>query len=222
MSYADEKQDHHVSVTTSKPVHTSPLRAWCWLALAMMLGCGTEEPVLLGVEPEDVQAEKPKANDRSDVWQRVIPESAYRDNPEVEAQAYAKPDGIYVDISWLGGRRYDDVASELETQLGPLHERKVLDARRGEELVYERGDVRVVRGVVYMIRVQLPEPLTRTEALLVTGFTIYADHWRETHREFRLSHTFDFERFRLMRHGEDRDRVVSVEAWKQNAGDVRR
>lgn len=186
----------------------------------MALGCGTEEPVLLGVEPESADVQQ--SSERSEVWQRVIPESAYRDDPLVEAQTYSKPDGVYVDIHWLGGRRYDDIASELELQLGPLHERKVLDARKGEELVYERGDVRVVRGVVYMLRVQLPEPLTRTEALLVTGFTIYADHWRETHREFRLSHSFDFERFRLMRHDEDKDRVVSIEAWKLSPDKVRR
>ncbi len=188
------------------------------LALALLLGCGTEEPVLLGVEPD----EPADATERSKVWQRVIPESAYRDDPEVEAQTYSKPEGVYVDVHWLGGRRYDDVASELEQQLGALHERKVLDARRGEELVYERGDVRVIRGVVYMIRVQLPEPLTRTEALLVTGFTVFADHWRETHREFRLSHSFDFERFRLMRHDDDKDRVVSIEAWKMSPDQVRR
>ncbi len=173
--------------------------------------------MLLGVEPEPA----PKASERSKVWQRVVPESAHRNEPE-EAQAYAKPDGVYVDIQWLGGRRYNDVAAELELQLGPLHERKVLDARSGEELVFERGDVRVVRGVVYMLRVQLPEPLTRTEALLVTGFTIYADHWRETHREYRLSNSFDFERFRLMRHSEDKDRVVSIEAWKLSPDRVRR
>jgi hypothetical protein len=186
--------------------------------VAALVGCGGEEPVLLGVEPD----EPAQASERSKVWQRVIPESAYRDDPEVEAQAYSKPEGVYVDIHWLGGRRFDDVAIELEQQLGELHERKALDARRGEELVYERGDVRVIRGVVYMIRVQLPEPLTRTEALLVTGFTIYADHWRETHREFRLSYSFDFERFRLMRDAEDNDRVVSVEAWKLSPDKVRR
>ncbi len=182
------------------------------------MACATEEPVLLGVEAKD----DPEPSERSEVWQRVIPESAYRDDPRVEAETYSKPEGVYVDIHWLGGRRYDDVVGELELQLGPLVERKVLDARRGEELVYERGDVRVVRDVVYMIRVQLPEPLTRTEALLVTGFTVFADHWRETHREFRLSHSFDFERFRLMRHSEDKDRVISVEAWKLSPDKVRR
>jgi len=207
-----------VTVSTAPPRRT--LRAPIRLAVALLLlvACGTEDPVLLGVEPEP----EPAPSQRSKVWQRVIPESAYRDAPEIEAQVYSKPENVYVDIHWLGGRRYDDIAAELELQLGPLHERKVLDARRGEELVYERGDVRVVRDVVYMLRVQLPEPLTRSEALLVTGFTVFADHWRETHREFRLSHSFDFERFRLMRHAEDKDRVITVEAWKISPDDVRR
>ena len=187
--------------------------------LGLLLACGGEEPVLLGVKPE--AEPESESNERSKVWQRVIPESAYRDDPVVEAEAYSKPDGVYVDIHWLGGRRYDDVIGEVELQLGPLHERKVLDARRGEEWVYERGDVRVIRGVIYMVRVQLPEPLTRSEALLVTGFSIYADHWRETHREYRLSNSFDFERFRLMRHDQDKDRVVTVEAWKQSPDKVR-
>jgi len=205
-----------VSTTPSRRVLRAPIRLA--VALLLLVACGTEDPVLLGVEPEP----EPAPSQRSKVWQRVIPESAYRDTPEVEAQVYRKPESVYVDIHWLGGRRYDDIATELELQLGPLHERKVLDARRGEEFVYERGDVRVVRDVVYMIRVQLPEPLTRSEALLVTGFTVFADHWRETHREFRLSHSFDFERFRLMRHADDKDRVVTVEAWKISPDDVRR
>ncbi len=206
--------------TTAIAARLRALAPLCTIIAVLLLGCGTEEPVLLGVQPDAESAEEPSA--RSEVWQRVIPESAYRNDPVVEAKEYSKPDGVYVDIHWLGGRRYDDVVGELEQQLGPLHERRVLDARRGEELVYERGDVRVVRGVVYMLRVQLPEPLTRTEALLVTGFSIYADHWRETHREYRLSHSFEFERFRLMRHDEDKDRVVSVEAWKQSPDKVRR
>ncbi len=190
------------------------------MAVVGMLGCscGAGEPVLLGVQPEDEETEG--SDDR--IWKRVVPESAHQEDPIEEARAYAKPEGVYVDVHWLGGRRYTDVAEELGAQLGPLHERREIDARRGEELVYERGDVRVVRGVVYMMRVQLPEPLTRTEALLVTGFSIYADHWRETHREFRLSHSFGFERFRLMRDREQKDRVVVVEAWKQNPDKVRR
>ncbi len=184
-----------------------------WLA-----GCGAGEPVLLGVQPEEEETQG--ADDR--IWKRVVPESAYQEDPVQEVKAYARPEGVYVDVHWFGGRRYGDVADELVVQLGPLHERRELDASKGEELVYERGDVRVVRGVVYMLRVQLPEPLTRTEALLATGFSIYADHWRETHREFRLSHTFDFERFRLMRDREQEDRVVIVEAWKQSPDKVRR
>jgi hypothetical protein len=201
-----------------RPPPHSLVRAVLGLLLALSSACVTEEPVLLGVEPDP----EPAPTERAKVWQRVIPDSAYRDDPVVVAQAYSKPAGVYVDIHWLGGRRYDDIAAELEAQLGPLHERKVLDSRKGEELVYERGEVRVLRGVVYMLRVRLPEPLTRSDALLSTGFSIYADHWRETHREFRLSNSFEFERFRLMRDGNDKDRVVSVEAWKLNPDDVRR
>ncbi len=191
------------------------------LALLLMLACGTEEPVLLGVEPEPDPLTEAESSARDQVWKRELPESAYEQDPGLQAQAYSKPEGVYVDIRWLGGRRYTDIAEELEEQLGALVSRTELDSRRGEELSYERGDVRVVRGVVYMLRVQLPEPLTRTDALLATGFTIYADHWRETHREFRLSHSFEFERFRLRRHDERRDRVVSVEAWKRSPEDIR-
>ena len=81
---------------------------------------------------------------------------------------------------------------------------------------------RVVRGTVYMVRVDLPEPMTRTDALLVTGFSIYADHWRETHLEYRLANSWGFERFRLQRAEPGGDRVVSVEAWKLRPERVQR
>ncbi len=191
------------------------------LMLAGSQACGNEEPVLLGVSPEQREREQ-RQQEREGVWQRNIPESATRDAPSGQPVAYEKPEGVYVDLHWLGGRRYDDAAEQLQAQLGALAERREIDTRRGEELVYERGVARVVRGTVYMVRVDLPEPMTRTDALLVTGFSIYADHWRETHLEYRLANSWGFERFRLQRAEPGGDRVVSVEAWKLRPERVQR
>jgi hypothetical protein len=206
-------------MTALLPPLCRPTRAALGLAAGLVLGgCGHDENVLLGVEE---QAREAAPTTRDEVWGRAPLGEPRPATPAAQAAAYEKPEGVWVDVRWFGGRRYDDVEDLLVQQLGPLAERKVLDERAGEELRFQNGEVRVVRGVVYMLRVRLPEPLTRTDALLALGFTTQADHWRETHREYRLAHAFDFVRFRMQRDAVRRDRVVVVEAWKTDAGEVR-
>ena len=195
-----------------------PARLGAALLLIAGLGCGSDEPVLLGLDGREDGA----GAERDEVWQLRAPEAAHRSDPRQVAESYERPEGVQVDVSWFGGRRFDEVQAELTAQLGRLGERRTLDAGRGEELVYERGEVRVVRGVIAMMRVRLAEPLTRTDALLATGFTIYADHWRETHREYRLANAFEFERFRLLKVAPGSDRVQVVEAWKSDPADAAR
>lgn len=180
------------------------------------VACQRDEPVLLGVEP----SASPGSTERDEVWGRLEADEPTPTTPAQQAAAYRCPEGVAVDMRWLAGRRYDDISDLLQDQLGPELARRTLDARRGEEITYQRGAVRLVRGVVYMLRVQLPEPLTRTDALLAVGFNANADHWRETHGEYRLSWAFGFTRFRLFRDQPGSDRVNVVEGWKSEPEDI--
>lgn len=135
---------------------------------------------------------------------------------------YQKSADVLVDIRWLGGRSFTSNRVEIESQLGPFRSRQDLGDGRGEELVFERGILRVVRDRVYMVRVAFDKPVTRGEALELTGFPPYVDPWRETHHEYRLGHEWGFRRFRLRRESQANDRVVSIEAWKSNPEDVTR
>ncbi|MFH1463354.1 MAG: hypothetical protein ABIO70_03105 [Pseudomonadota bacterium] len=201
------------------PSRPSPTPRPLWaLALAVAVACGHDEPVLLGVEP---QASPEAPPSRDEVWGRFEPDEPMPATAAQQAAAYHRPDGVYVDMHWLTGRRYEDISDLLAEPLGAEQGRRPLDAKRGEEISYERGAARVVRGVVYMLRVELPEPLTRTDALLALGFNSHADHWRETHSEYRLSWCFGFARFRLRREQPGSDRVDVVEGWRSEPDDVR-
>ena len=172
--------------------------------------CSGEEPVLTGVELSGPQ-EEDKVSES--VWKRNIPESAHATSGEEQLIAYEKDPGVFVDVHWFGGRAYKDCVTELLEQMGQMRERRELGSGRGEELSYEHGVVRMVRDSVYMLRVDLPNPMTRSEALLLTGFRAFVDHWRQTHLEFRASHEQGFRRLRLKRLDTTSDQVVSVEAW---------
>jgi hypothetical protein len=139
-----------------------------------------------------------------------------------EAPGYIKPANVLVDVRWLGGRSLTLDRPEIERQLGPLISQESLEAGRGEALRYENGTLYVVRDRVYRVHVPLPRPVTRGEALELTGFPPFVDNWRETDHEYRLGHEWGFVRFRFKRASPDNDKVVSVEAWKQNPKDVTR
>jgi len=190
------------------------------LAAALVaLSCSGEDPVLVGIELSEPQEEE-KAPES--VWKRNIPESARAASGEEQLLAYEKDPGVFVDVHWFGGRAYIDCGTELLEQMGTLRDRRELGSGRGEELTYEHGVVRVVRDTVYMLRVDLPHPVTRSEALMLTGFRAFVDHWRQTHLEFRTSHEQGFKRLRLKRLDTTSDQVVSVEAWRTSPDEAGR
>jgi hypothetical protein len=97
--------------------------------------------------------------------------------------------------------------------LGDLQHRLIVDDRQGESFEYEHATLYVVRDTVYRVNVRLPEPLSPNDALEAIGFPRYDRSFRETHREFRVSFKWGFERFRLLRTSRSSNLVERVEVW---------
>ena len=181
------------------------------LSVGLHVACGEPEPVLRGL-PE--QQEPPLSV--APLLQDALEPERDDDHPEkVASKPYIKPKGVYVDVRHLGGRGYSTVQVELADQMGDIQEQMDLGTRYGEEIVFTRGALRMVRDVIYMVRVFLPRPVTRGEALEMTGFPPYVDNWLITHREFRLGHSWDFRRIIMKRAKGHRDHVIQVDAWKE-------
>ncbi len=173
----------------------------------LLMACHEPEPVLTVVRPAGL------AEGTSSLEGTATSDERSRKT----STPYVKPENVYIDIRWLGGRSYQSVRDEVTRQLGLVMNRRDLGTRKGVELVFARGTIRVRNDTIYMIRVDLPRPVTRSEALELTGFPPYVGNWRITHREYRLGHELDFVRFRLKRAEGNSDRVIQVEAWKQES-----
>jgi hypothetical protein len=122
-----------------------------------------------------------------------------RTSPRVLEVEYQRPEGVYVDAAFFGGRRTEGVAEALGAQLGALREsRPEIDGL--QEVVYEGGSVKLRAGTVAVLDVPLPTPRTRDEALLATGFKPHlVQRWGELTHEFRVRHLQDFDRVVLHR-----------------------
>lgn len=195
----------------------APVSAVARLVLALALvwigGCGPSEPVLPGVTPVTGVESVTVAPARSS----GIPSST-----PVASTPYQRPAGVYIDVRWFGGRSYDACREQVAEQFGLVEERRDLGSRLGEEYRFASGSLRTLQGIVYMIRVQLPRPVTRSEALEMTGFPPFVGNWRATHLEYRLGHNWGFERFRLVRAPGYKDRVNQLDAWWREAKRVGR
>jgi len=176
-----------------------------WTALGLGLGCGSPpEPVLPVIEPPEERA-KNGAGENS----RRIPT-----NPEMAVQPVLVPStSAVVDVRWIGGRRFSTHRGAIAEQLGDLQHRLIVDDRQGESFEYEHATLYVVRDTVYRVNVRLPEPLSPNDALEAIGFPRYDRSFRETHREFRVSFKWGFERFRLLRTSRSSNLVERVEVW---------
>ena len=184
------------------PAHPKRLRLL--LALLGSLGaCGGPEPVLSGIPDE-----------------AILAQDASSDLPTEEtASRYARPAGVYIDVRHLGGRSFQGSRDVISEQLGPLLESQSLAGDDGRELRFERATVRVAEDLIYMLRVPLPEPLRRTDALELLGFPPQVDDTIVLHREYRLNHEWGFRRIRMMRLGQDNELVDQVEAWRWVPGE---
>jgi hypothetical protein len=187
-------------------------RSWTqrWgIALGVILmgaACRTPEPGEPDAEPRlGAVAERETTRGVRPAVDAAVTDAAADDGPA---------EGVLADLRWLGGQREQDVVDRLEEAFGPRTGEVDLQTR-GREIRFERGAVRVRGGRLVMVRFDLPEAMSRPEALEATGFPPSTGGWRTTHREYRLGRACGFDRFRLGRAPGGSDRVVSVEAWKE-------
>jgi len=139
--------------------------------------CIDREPVLSGVEVATTEA--------------PTPSSASED--------YQKPEGVLTDVQYLTGKSWTGVRDEVSRQMGDIVTSRPLPLPDGFEYELERGIVSVSEGLIYQIRVDLDEPMRRTEALAIVGLPPQVDRWSGTHREFRLRWVWNFDRIRMGR-----------------------
>ncbi len=167
-----------------------------------LLGCGEPEPVVSGVPqtPEDA-AERRKA-------------AELRASPAAIDAAYERAEGVYVDLRYLGGRSYTGVREEVEAQLGAVLEEEELSTLDGREVRLERGTLRVVDGIIYMLDIPLPAPVRRTEALALLGLPAATKDYVLLTTEFRLTNSWGYRRIRFFRTERDGQQVDRVEAWR--------
>lgn len=194
------------------PGPTSRSAAAIGLLLALGLGgCQREEVVLQGVPAQPLLQERRGADEQ---------QSALAEPSAVDpAAGYALREGVYVDVQALGGRSLRAWRDVLGEQLGALRSTTELPGADGVEMSFERGTIRVADDRVYMLRVPLPEPLRRTDALERLGFPGIADRYVILHREYRLNNEFGFRRIRMKRQGADNELVTEVEAWERVPGE---
>jgi hypothetical protein len=162
------------------------------IAPLILVAC-SPEPVLLGVDPA-----------RTDV-----------ESTAVEVKAYEKPEGIFVDVAHLGGRQWNAIRAEVEQQMGPV-ESKSDRQRDGVEYQMGRGFVRVLRGQVQLINVELPYAMRRSQAMETLGLPPQVREWHGNKSDWVAHHAFGFDRIRMGRDAPGSELVNWVEARKFN------
>jgi len=188
----------------------------CLVLFSLLSACGRPEPVLPGISEGTI--EKIDAPVNPDAPKDPDAPRSHK----VTSQPYQRAEGVLIDIYHFGGRSYEALRSDVTDQFGPVQERVELGTRKGTEVRFANGRLRVLEGTIYMVAVTLPHPVTRSEALEMTGFPPFVDKWGSTHKEFRLSHAWDYERIIMTRARPRGDRVKSVEAWKTSPDRVQR
>ncbi len=171
---------------------TLPVDGKVVFVLWILAACSSE-PVLLGVE-------------------KVEPEAS---GEVKEAAPYEKAEGVFVDVARLGGRQWNSIRAEVEQQMGQV-EAKVDRGRDGLEYQLGRGFVRVLRGQVQLIHVELPYAMRRSQAMEAVGLPPQVREWHGNERDWVAHHSFDFDRIRMGRDGPGSEMVRWVEARKFN------
>ncbi len=180
-------------------------RLWCLpLFLCFTLGCENEQPVLTGIPSKAIL----KANPTPDSKQGTEQSRTYKKSPVV-----------WIDARHLGGKKFNKVRDLVGDQFGPLQSSRDLDPGKGRELSFERGIVRTTKGTIYMMRIPLPYPMRRSEALEKLGFPPYVGGYTGFHREYRLHNEWGFRRIRMKRENRHSERVTQVETWRWLPGE---
>lgn len=137
-----------------------------------------------------------------------------RTSPRVLEVEYDKPEGVYVDVAFFGGRRPEGIADALVAQLGPVRETRPEEDGL-VEVVYAGGSVKLRAGTIAVLDVPMPTPRPRDEALASVGFKPYlVRRWGELTHEFRARHLQDFDRVVLHRVEPGGDLVDRVTAYR--------
>ena len=169
------------------------------LLLVLLLGaCESPAPVLSGIPEGPLLADTPSSSP----------------NKEALPTPYTKPEEVWVDIRYLCGQPLTAIRADLLDQLGPQLRIRELDSVRGREIQYERGRIRVLNGVVYMMSVPLNEPMYRRVAFERTGFPAFSGAAIQLSGEYRMNNEWDFRRIRMTRIERDSEFVNHVEAWR--------
>ena len=155
-----------------------------------LAACGQQEPILSGL--------------------RAAPSA------QAPGAPYVRPDHVLVDVSYLGGRSWEESRDVVDEQLGSIIERVELDPRDGVEIRLERGAVRVKDGQIYLITVTLPRPTRRAAALHSLNLPPQIDSWFSLTDELRARWEAGFERIRLGRSEPESEMIIWVEVMKWN------
>lgn len=183
---------------------------WAVIGPCLFLGtwaCGDPPEPVLPVVSEEAETETEA------VGKGGAPAFDARGRPiEVEPVLEPRVDR-FVDVRWLGGRRFSVHRGQIATMLGDLQSREIVGDRDGEAFTFEKATIYVVRDVVYRVDLSLPDALPPNDALVALGFPRNDRSFRKTHREFRASFKWGFARFRLMRATRNGPTVDTVQIW---------
>lgn len=192
----------------------SPPRVAPLLALLLLAACGSDEPVLTGVPAPDA-GPVPDATP----GEPILSENTGHTQTVEEARPYQKAEGVLVDVRYLGGKVYGEVRDVVADQLGALQATEDLPGDNGRQMVFERGELRLVEDRIIRVRVPLDPALRRADALAATGFPNATGHYITLHREYRLNHEWGFRRIRMMRENGTSELVTAVDAWLRVPGE---
>jgi len=177
-----------------------------FLILCALLGCTEEQPVLTGIPSRAIL----KPQDGKNGKQQTPP-----------APGYEKSAEVWVDARHLGGKKFNKVRDLVADQFGAVQSSRDLDPGKGREIQFERGILRTLKGTIYMMRVPLPYPMRRSEALEKLGFPPYVGGYTGFHREYRLHNEWGFRRIRMKRESRHSERVTEMETWRWLPGERR-
>ncbi len=159
------------------------------------LGCMSAEPVLTGLSSTPAAESSPEGSG---------------------AIIYERPNGVLVDVPYMVGKSLNVARVVLEVQMGALQDVQEVGSREGREIVFERGHVRELDGTIYLVHVDLPRPMRRSEAMRTVGLPSQVREWLGAALEWRTSWVHGMERVRMGREERGSEFVTWVEVRRYN------